>query len=121
MKGSNITGTFEEKNDLYIARQHLYYKCETGNKNRRESNTEAKFRKTLSFLLYMSDILCCAKSDIALRAVILFGYASQCYSIRLKTCAANNTLFEYLAFGEEFKKNITAIGNITRHRRIELA
>ena len=27
--------------------------------------------------LYVSDILCYAKSDIALRAVILFGFASQ--------------------------------------------
>ena len=59
-----------------IARQHLYYKCETCDKNR-ESNAEVKFRKTLSFLLYMSDILCFAKSDIALRAVILFGFSSQ--------------------------------------------
>ena len=43
------------------------------------------------FCIFMSDILCSAKSDIALRAVILFGYASQWYSIRLKTCVANNT------------------------------
>ena len=48
------------------ARQHLYYKCEIGNKNRRESNAEVRFRKTLSFLLLMSGILCFAKSDIAL-------------------------------------------------------
>ena len=60
-----------------IARQHLYYKCETGNKKRRESNTEVQFRKALSFLLFMSDILYFVKSDIALRAVILFGYAAQ--------------------------------------------
>ena len=44
-----------------IARQHLYYKCETGNKSKRESNAEVQFRKTLSFLLYMSDILCQGK------------------------------------------------------------
>ncbi len=57
---------------------YLFYKCETGDKNRRESNTETKFREALSFLLlYVSDILCFAKSDIALRAVILFGFASQ--------------------------------------------
>ena len=29
------------------------------------------------FCIFMSDILCFAKSDIALRAVILFGFASQ--------------------------------------------
>ena len=34
-----------------IAQQHLYDKCETGYKNRRESNVEVQFRKTLSFLL----------------------------------------------------------------------
>ena len=35
-----------------IALQNLYYKCKAGNKNRRESNTEAKFRIALSSLLY---------------------------------------------------------------------
>jgi hypothetical protein len=36
-------------------------KCETGNKYRRESNAEAKFRRALSFLLSISDILCWRK------------------------------------------------------------
>ena len=65
-----------------IARRHLYYKCETGNKNRRESNTEAKFRRVLSFLLYMRDILCCAKSDIIAIAIVI-----------LKPCGFSDILF----------------------------
>ena len=49
--------------------RHLLNKCETDNKKRRESFTELHFRITLSFLLSVS--------DIALRAVILFGFASK--------------------------------------------
>ena len=60
-------------------------------KTERESNAEVKFRKALSFLLFMSDILYFVKSDIALRAVILFGFASLCYSIRHETRVANIT------------------------------
>ena len=69
-----------------IARQHLYYKCETCDKNRRESNAEAKFRKTLSFLLYMSDILCCAKSDIIAIAIVILkpcGFSDILFAIKL--------------------------------------
>ena len=51
---------------------YLFNKCETGAiKTERESNAEVKFRKTLSFLLYMSDILCCAKSDIIAAAIVI--------------------------------------------------
>ncbi len=40
---------------------HLFNKCETGDKNRKESNAETNFREALSFLLYASDILCFCK------------------------------------------------------------
>ena len=65
-------------NGMGIAQWNLYYKCEIGNKNRRESNTEAKFRKVLSFLLYMSDI-------IALAIVILkpCGFSDILFAIKL--------------------------------------
>ena len=44
---------------------HLSYKCETGDKKRRESNAETKFRITLFFLLFTSDILVASQqSDI---------------------------------------------------------
>ena len=44
---------------------HLSYKCETDDKNRRESSAETKFRKVLSFLLFISDILVASQqSDI---------------------------------------------------------
>ena len=55
--------------------------CKTNAKlaiNRRESNAEAKFRKTLSFsAFYKWYSLLTQRVILPLRAVILFGYASQ--------------------------------------------
>ena len=44
-----------------------------------------KFRKVLSFLLFMSDILYFVKSDIALLAVILkpYGFSDILFAIKL--------------------------------------
>ena len=55
-----------------------YGHSKTGNKQQKREfyGIALHFRITLSFLLSMSDILCFAKSDIALRVVILFGFAS---------------------------------------------
>ena len=108
-----------------IARRHLYYKCETCDKNRRKSNAEVQFRNALSFLLFMSDILYFAKSDIALRAVILFGFASQCYSIRHETRVANSSPAARDALGDSRiplrKQEFRLWRNILAHRRIKLA
>ena len=55
-------------------------------KTERESNAEVKFRKTLSFLLYMSDILCYAKSDIIAIAIVILkpcGFSDILFAIKL--------------------------------------
>ena len=56
---------------------HLFNKCETGDKTEERVIRKYNSVKLSLFCIFMSDILCFAKSDIALRAVILFGFASQ--------------------------------------------
>ena len=71
---------------MSIAGRNLYYKCETCNKNRRESNAEVQFRKALSFLLLKSDILCFAKSDIIAVAIVIlkpYGFSDILFAIKL--------------------------------------
>ena len=50
-------------------------------KQKREQHG-SKIREALSFLFYMSDILCCAKSDIIALAIVI-----------LKPCGFNDILF----------------------------
>jgi len=61
---------------------HLFYKCETSNKNRRESNAEAKFRKTLSFSAFLVIFFAFAKSGIIATAIVI-----------LKPCGFSGILF----------------------------
>ena len=62
---------------------HLLNKCETCNKNRRESASEAKFREALSlFSAFLVIFFAFAKSDIIATAIVI-----------LKPCGFSGILF----------------------------
>ena len=61
---------------------HLLNKCETCNKNRRESNAVTKFREALSFSAFLVIFFAFAKSDIIATAIVI-----------LKPCGFSDILF----------------------------
>ena len=61
---------------------HLLNKCETCNKNRRESNAVTKFREALSFSAFLMIFFAFAKSDIIATAIVI-----------LKPCGFSGILF----------------------------
>ena len=91
---------------------HLLNKCETCNKNRRESNAVTKSREALSFSAFLVIFFAFAKSDIIATAIVI-----------LKPCGFSGILFamklaKRIPLGAS---RISLRSNITRHRRIELA
>ena len=91
---------------------HLLNKCETCNKNRRESTAVTKFREALSFSAFLVIFFAFAKSDIIATAiVILKPWASVIFYSPPK-------LAKRIPLGAS---RISLRSNITRHRRIELA
>ena len=71
---------------------HLLNKCETCNKNKRESNAVTKFRETLSFSAFLVIFFTFAKSDIiAVAIVILKPYGFSDILFAIKTREANTT------------------------------
>ena len=91
---------------------HLLNKCETCNKNRRESNAVTKLREALSFSAFLVIFFAFAKSDIIATAIVI-----------LKLCGFSGILFA-LKLAKRIPLGASRISlrsNITRHRRIELA
>ena len=91
---------------------HLLNKCETCNKNRRESNAVTKFREALSFSAFLVIFFAFAKSDIIATAIVI-----------LKPCGFSGILFA-LKLAKRIPLGASRIAlrsNITRHRRIKLA
>ena len=91
---------------------HLLNKCETCNKNRRESNAVTKFREALSFSAFLVIFFAFAKSDIALAG-------SDIVRLRLTVIFYSpHKLAKRIPLGVS---RISLRSNITRQRRIELA
>ena len=85
---------------------HLLNKYESGDKNRRESYAEAKFRKTLSFSAFLVIFFAFAKSDIIATAIVI-----------LKPCGFSDILFAFqtrVANTTWTKSKYHCASNITR-------
>ena len=65
---------------------HLLNKCETCNKNRRESNAVTKFREALSFSAFLVIFFAFAKSDIIATAIVILkpcGFSGILFALKL--------------------------------------
>jgi len=117
-KGTGLKKSVAENSVMFLSEKfykgyghspvHLLNKCETCNKNKRESNAVTKFRKALSFSAFLVIFFAFAKSVIATAIVIL------------KPCGFSDILFAFklakrIPLGAS---RVSLRSNITRHRRI---
>ena len=66
---------------------HLLNKCETCNKNRRESNAVTKSREALSFSAFLVIFFAFAKSDIIATAIVILkpcGFSSILFALKAR-------------------------------------
>ena len=102
---------------------HLLNKCETCNKNRRESNAVTKFREALSFSAFLVIFFAFAKSFMIATAIVIlkpYGFSGILFAIKARNAHAVSG--EYHSARAEYHCVHNAIVcNITRRRRIEPA
>ena len=94
------------------SQRHLLNKCETGDKNRRESNAETNFREALSSLLYMWVIFFATQ-----RVILPFGQW-YCSALPHSDILFALKLAKQISLSDS---RISLRSNRTRRRRIELA